>query len=126
MTRIQPVGKLGDYYMTLYEEVKALKVPVEQVRKLYGDVGVDIFEDRTPTILSKEDIKESKKLLNRIKAWWSGMNKFDYEPKDRLRDIILKYAHNKGAGTTKDIEKLFGQEGVRELKIMNTMGYVEM
>ena len=125
MTRIQPI-KLAGYNMTLFEEVKALKVPVEQVRKLYGDVGVDIFEDRTPTILSKEDIKESKKLLNRIKAWWSGMNKFDYEPKDRLRDLILKYAHNKGAGTTKDIEKLFGQEGVRELKIMNTMGYVEM
>ena len=111
--------------MTLFEEVSALKgMRTEQVRKLYGDVGVDIYVGKTPTILSPDEIKESKKLINRIKAWWSGMGKFDYENGDRLRDVILKYAHNKQAGKTKDIEIMFGSEGLRELTIMERMGYI--
>ena len=126
MTKIQPIKNLRGYNISLYEEVHSLRVPKEQVKKLYGEIGVDIFEGKTPTILSEEDIKESKKLINRVKAWWSGMNKFDYEQKDRLRDVILRYVYNKGAGKTKDIEKLFGQEGLSELKIMNKMGYIEI
>lgn len=126
MTKIQPVKNLRGYNMSLFEEVRSLSVPKEQVKKLYGDIGIDIFEGKTPTILSEEDIKESKKLINRVKAWWSGMNKFDYEEKDRLRDVILKYAYNKGSGKTEDIEKLFGEEGLSELKVMNIMGYIEI
>ena len=128
MTKIQPIGrKLSGYNMTLAEEIHSLRgMKTESVRKLYGDIGVDIFEGRKPSILSDNDKKESKKLINRIKAWWSGMNKFDFEQKDSLRDVILKYAYNKGSGKTEDIKKLFGQEGLSELKIMNKMGYIEI
>lgn len=126
MTKIQPIKKLAGYNMTLSEQVRSMKVPVEQVRRLYGDIGVDIYEGRTPSILSEDEIKKSKKLINRIKAWWSGMGNFEYEPQDRLRDVLLKYAYNKRCGKTKEIEKLFGEEGLRELKIMQKMGYIYM
>ena len=126
MTKIQPVKKLAGYNMTLYEEVKSLRCPVEHVRKLYGDIGVDIYEGRTPTILSEQEIKDSKKLINRIKKWWSGMGLYEYEPKDRLRDVILKYGCNKQTGKVEDIKKLFGDAGVSELEIMRKMGFIYM
>ena len=127
MTKITPVNKIRGYNMTLSEEVRSLgKMSVENVRKLYGDIGVDIYEGRKPTILSEQDIKESKRLINRIKHWWSGFGKFDYEPQDRLRDIILKYGCNKKAGLVKDIEKIFGSEGVSELEHLRKMGYIEI
>ena len=126
MTKIQPVKKLAGYNMTLYEEVKSLRCPVEHVRKLYGDIGVDIYEGRTPTILSEQEIKDSKKLINRIKHWWSGMGLYEYEPKDRLRDVILKYGCNKQTGKVEDIKKIFGDDGVSELEIMRKMGFVYM
>ena len=126
MTKIHPI-KLQGYNMSLYEEVHSLgKTTKEHVKKLYGDIGVDIFEGRKPTILSEDDIKESKKILNRIKAFWSGMGKYDYENGDRLRDVILKYAHNKNVGKVKDIENLFGESGVSELKFMAQMGYINI
>ena len=126
MTKIQPVKKLAGYNMTLYEEVKSLRCPVEHVRKLYGDIGVDIFEGRTPTILSEQEVKDSKKLINRIRKWWSGVGLYDYEQKDRLRDVILKYGCNKKCGLVKDIEKLFGSNGVAELDVMSKMGYINI
>ena len=127
MTKIQPVRKIAGWNMSLFEEVNLYKNHnIEYVRKRFGDIGADIYEGKKPTILSEEDIKESKKLINRIKAWWKGMKKCDYEDGDRLRDVILKYAYNKGFGKTKDIEKLFGDEGVSELKLMNKMGYIEI
>ena len=126
MVKIQPVKKVAGYNLSLYDEVRSLRVPAEQVRKLYGSVGVDIFEGRKPTILSEDDIKASKKWINRIKAWWSGMDKYDYEPGDRLRDVILKYAYNKKAGKTDEIRELFGESGVSELNVMARMGYIEI
>ena len=114
----------SSYNTTLYKNVKSLKVPLQQVRKLYGEIGVDIFEGRKPTILSNEEIAESKKIINRIKAWWSGMSKFDYEEGDRLSDVILKYASNKKSGSVKDIEIMFGQVGVKELEVMRKMGLI--
>ena len=126
MVKIQPVRKIAGYNLSLYDEVRSLRVPVEQVRKLYGSVGVDIFEGRKPTILSEDDIKASKKLINRIKTWWSGMSKYDYETNDRLRDVILKYALNKQSGKVDEIQELFGESGVSELKFMARMGYIEI
>ena len=123
MVKIHPVKKLSGYNMSLYEEVRHLRVPVEQVRKMYGTVGVDIFEGRTPSILSENELKKSKKLINRIKAWWAGSNIFDYEQGDRLRDVILKYAHNKQIGKIEEIRELFGDSGVNELNLMHHMGY---
>lgn len=125
MTIVRPVKKLIGYNMTLIDEVRTMRnVPVEDVRKLYGDIGVDIFEGRTPTILSEQDIKESKKLINRIKRWWSGRGKYEFEQKDRLRDVILKYGCNKEAGKVEEIKKLFGDAGVSELEAMRMMGYI--
>ena len=126
MVRIQPVKKMAGYNLSLYDEVRSLRVPVEQVKKLYGSLGVDIFEGRKPTILSEEDIKLSKKIINRIKAWWLGMGKYDYEIGDRLSDVILKYALNKHAGKVDEIRELFGESGVSELNVLSSLGYIEI
>ena len=127
MTKIQPVSrKLEGYNMTLAEEVHSLRrMNKESVRKLYGDIGVDIFVGRKPSILSQEDKKESKKLIYRIKAWWKGLGKLEYEENDRLRDVILKYTYNNKTGKTEEIRKLFGDKGVSELDIMYLMGYIK-
>jgi hypothetical protein len=127
MTKIQPVRKIAGYNMSLAEQVNLYRNhPRETVKMRFGEVGTDIYDGKKPTILSQEEIKESKKLINRIKNWWNGMGKFDYEEGDRLSDVILKYALNKQSGTVKDIEKLFGKEGVSELKVMSRMGYIEI
>lgn len=127
MTKIQPVRKIAGYNMSLAEQVNLYQHhPRETVKRRFGEVGTDIYDGKKPTILSQEEIKESKKLINRIKNWWNGMGKFDYEEGDRLRDVILKYALNKQSGEVKDIEKLFGEEGVSELKVMSRMGYIEI
>jgi len=128
--KIPAVNKIRGYNMTLYEEINSLgkSTTTERVSKLYGKIGVDIFEGKQPTILSEEDVKEAKKLKNRIKAWWSGTGKYDYQSQDRLRDVILKYACNKknGCGTVKEIEDMFGSEGKSELTVLARMGYMSI
>ena len=124
MTKVMAVK--NDIYMSFYNRVKSVEREPSFIREQFGKVGLDISEGRTPTILSNADIKESNKLVNRIKKWWSGFGKLDYEQNDRLRDIILKYAYNKKTGTIKEIEEMFGKEGVRELKSMHLMGLINI
>ena len=113
-----------EYYMTLYNRVKSMEQNPSLIRERYGSIGVDIFEGRTPTILTKEEMSDSKKLINRIKSWWNGTGKLDYEKKDRLSDTIMKYAYNKQKGTIKEVERLFGKEGAAELKRLSDIGMI--
>ncbi len=122
MTKVIPTTH--EVYRSFYDRVKSVEREPSFIREQFGKIGLDIYEGRTPTILSADDIRESKKLINRIKKWWSGTGKFDYEQNDCLFNIILKYALNKKSGTVKEIEEMFGKEGVSELKSMRYMGLI--
>jgi hypothetical protein len=96
----------------------------EKVRELYGSIGVDIFEGKDKiTILSDKDYKKSQKLIPRIIKWWSGNGKYDYEEKDSMKDLVMKYGCNEGSGTYAQIEEKFGKEGVRIADIFKIIGY---
>ena len=112
------------YYMTLCNRVKCYKRDAAFIREKFGKVGLDIYEGRTSTILSEAEQTRPKNLIERIKPWWNGNDKYDYEPKDRLSDLILKYGHNKQGGTVKEVEDLFGKEGVAELKLLSNIGMI--
>ena len=97
----------------------------EKVKKLYGDIGVDIFEGKDKiTILSDTNDKKSKTLINRIIKWWSGNEKLDYEENDSIKDLVHKYAYNQKRGTFSDIEEKFGQEGRKAADIFRIIGFL--
>ena len=97
----------------------------EKVKKLYGDIGVDIFEGKDKiTILSDKENQEPKNLMDRIINWWSGKGKLDYEEKDSVKDLVHKYAYNQKWGTFAEIEEKFGQEGRRVADIFKIIGFL--
>lgn len=96
----------------------------EKVKTLYGDIGVDIFEGKDKiTILSEEDYKQSNKLINKLIRYFSGKGKLDYDEKDSVKDLVLKYGYNNHRGTFDEIEEKFGQEGLRVAKLFKMMGF---
>ena len=95
-----------------------------EVKKMYGDIGVDIFEGKDKiSILPEEDIQKSKTLVSKFRKWWSGNCKFEYEEKDTLKDLVLKYGCNNTRVTSQEIEEKFGQEGRRIANLYEIMGY---
>ena len=111
--------------MTLKDRVLYSKrLPVQDIKRIYGTIGVDIFEGRKPTILSDVSIKKPKTIIERIKEWWNGGN-IDYEESDRLSDVLMKYAYIKKSGTVEEIRTMFGEEGVSELKFLKRIGMFE-
>ena len=109
----------------LKQVIKQMPNPTrESVKKMYGDIGVDIFEGKNKiTILSEKDYNKSQTILSKIKKWWSGTEKFDYEEKDSVKDLVLKYGYNNHSGTYEEIEEKFGREGLRIANIFKVMGY---
>ena len=109
----------------LKKVIKQMPNPTrENVKRLYGNIGVDIFEGKDKvTILSDKDVKNSKKLTSRIKKWWNRNSKLDYEENDSIKDLVLKYGHNNLRGTMDDIEEHFGKEGRRIAGIYKIIGY---
>jgi len=96
----------------------------EKIKELYGSIGVDIFEGKDKiTILSDKDYKKSQKLIPRIIKWWSGKGKYDYEEKDSMKDLVMKFGLNEGSGTYAQIEEKFGKEGIRIADIFKVIGY---
>ena len=95
----------------------------EKVKTLYGNIGVDIFEGKNKiTILSKEDYNKSQTFLSKIRKWWNGNGKFDYEEQDSVKDLVLKYGCNNISGTYAEIEEKFGKEGRRVADIFKLIG----
>ena len=94
----------------------------ENIKLLYGDIGVDIFDGKKNITILPE-YKKPQSFLSKAKKWLSGKNKLDYEEKDSVRDLVLKYAYNKKSGTYDEIEEKFGKEGLREADIYKVMGY---
>ena len=109
----------------LKQVIKQMPNPTrETVKQLYGNIGVDIFEGKAKiTILSDKDLKKSQTLLSKIRKWWSGSGKFDYEENDSVKDLVLKYGCNNRMGTYTELEEKFGQEGVRIADIFKIVGY---
>ena len=109
----------------LKQVIKQMPNPTrETVKQLYGNIGVDIFEGEAKiTILSDKDLKKSQTLLSKIRKWWSGSGKFDYEENDSVKDLVLKYGCNNRMGTYTELEEKFGQEGVRIADIFKIVGY---
>ncbi len=109
----------------LRQVIKRMPNPTrENVKKLYGDIGVDIFEGKDKiTILSDNDYKKSRSLIGRMIEWWAGSSKFDYEEKDSIKDLVLKYGCNNVQGSYDEIEQKFGQEGIRVANIYKKIGY---
>ena len=109
----------------LKQVIKQMPNPTrETVKQLYGNIGVDIFEGKAKiTILSDKDLKKSQTLLSKIRKWWSGSGKFDYEENDSVKDLVLKYGCNNRMGTYTELEEKFGQEGVRIANIFKIVGY---
>ena len=109
----------------LKQIIKQMPNPTrESVKKMYGDIGVDIFEGKDKiTILSDKDLKKSQTLLSKIRKWWSGSGRLDYEEKDCVKDLVLKFGCNNHSGTYEEIEEKFGQEGRKVAEIFRIIGY---
>lgn len=111
---------------SLTQEIKTLKKPTkETIKKLYGDFGVDIYEGKKqPTILTEKERKRN--IFDKIKTWFTGVAPDDYEEGDSLFDVVFKYVGNKKVGLEKDIEEKFGKEGIKKLRSLQRLGYVEI
>ena len=109
----------------LKQIIKQMQNPTrENIKKMYRDIGVDIFEGKDKiTILSEQDYKKSKSITAKIKSWFSWGGKYDYEEKDTVKDLVHKYGCNNIRGTYDEIEEKFGQEGRRVAEIFRIIGY---
>ena len=116
---------LGWERTSLKQVIKQMPNPTrESVKKMYGDIGVDIFEGKKKvTILPEKDLKAPAKLINKINNWLIGNGKVDYEEKDSVKDLVLKYGYNNIRCTYAELEEKFGQEGIRIANIFKVMGY---
>ncbi len=110
--------------ISLYDEVHSLgKTDVGHVRKLYGTVGADIFEGKTPSIVHRN--KKSKNIITRIKNWFQDRRKVDYEKGDSLWGLMFKYFYNNKKGSVDEIKTTFGERGAENLKRFKTIGYIK-
>lgn len=125
---ITPIGKdsISTGRTPLKNLIKQMQNPTKaEVKKLYGDIGLDIFEGKDKiTILTIKNDEQSKNFITKIMKWFNGMGKFDYEEKDSINDLVLKYACNGSFGTVNEIEEKFGQEGKKAAEIFKFMGYL--
>lgn len=115
-------------FQPLAMEIQQIKRPTtEKVRKLYGQLGVDIFQKKEQiSILDKKEQTPFRKFINRIKADLGFRYPMDYSKKDSICDVILKYMCNKKCGTTKEFEEMFGEKGLEQLRRYQSVGYVEL
>jgi hypothetical protein len=109
----------------LRQVIKQMPNPTkESVRKLYGNVGLDIFEGKSKITILPNNNKNANSLINRIYNWCIGNRKYDYEEKDSLNDLVLKHACNLTNDTSSEIENLLGQEGRKIADIYMVIGYL--
>ena len=98
----------------------------ENIKLLYGDFGVDLFEGKRKPPLVKQK-KESKnpivKIIDKIKDYFSS--KAEFEPDDTMYWVVNKYIFNEKKGFVKDIETKFGKKGMEVFGRLERMGYVE-
>ena len=113
--------------MTLYSEIMSIKKPnKEKVQKTYGSFGIDILEGKQPTLLEKKDRTGFMKFINSIKGFFGiGTQKYEYEPSDRMSDVMLKYLGNKKKVTSQEITEKFGEKGEETIQRFRRMGYAE-
>lgn len=111
----------------LYIEIQQVKKPTSaKIKKMYGQLGLDIFEGKEKiSILSDKENKPFKKFVNNIKAMFAMPVQFEYQKKDTMKDILLKYMFNKNSGTNKEIEEKFGEKGLECLQYFKLLEYVE-
>lgn len=123
ITPLEMIG-LNHKRMPLKQVIQQMPNPTKaNIRKLYGEIGVDIFEGKDRiTILSAKEYKKEQSLKNKVADWWCGSGKLDYEEKDSINDLVLKYGYNKIFGTYEEIERKFGQEGLKAADIFKLMG----
>ncbi len=114
------------YEKSLYQEIQKCKnLPIVSIKRMYGDFGVDIFEGKKQlTILSEKE--KHPNLMTRIVRWFTGNAPLEYEEGDSLLYVVFKYIGNKKAGLEKDIEAKFGEEGIKKLRSLQRLGYVEI
>lgn len=114
------------YEKTLYQEIQQNKnLPIISIKRMYGDFGVDIFEGKKqPTILSEKE--KNPNFIKKIVRWFTGNAPLEYEEGDTMFDVVFKYIGNKKAGLEKDIEEKFGEEGIKKLRSLQRLGYVEV
>jgi len=92
---------------------------------MYGQIGVDIYEGKEKvTILSKKENLKPAKLWNKFKEALGFKSKHDYEEKDTLGDVLMKYVYNKKHRKEADIENMFGEKGMEQFNKYKAMGYV--
>ena len=115
-------------FQPLAVEIQQIKHPTtEKVRKLYGQLGVDIFQKKEQiSILDKKEQTPFRKFINRIKSNLGFRYPMDYSKKDSMSDVILKYMCNKKFGTTKELAEMFGEKGLEQLRRYQSVGYVEL
>ena len=119
--RIEPLAGRTPIVKT----IKKMKT-VDEVRKEYGNLGVDIFENKPKiSILQPKDNTPIKRAINSIKGFLGiGTTKADYEPKDSIKDVMMKYFYNEKIATQKEISEKFGKKGMDCVIEMECMGYL--
>ena len=98
---------------------------VKFIRQNYGQLGLDIFENKkVPSILNKKDKSKFSRLINSIKQFFGFIGKEDYKESDSLNVAMFKYLYNNKQVKDTDIEKVFGKSGMELFEVFKSAGYV--
>lgn len=107
--------------------IKKLNPNHEVVKTMYGQLGYDLFEGKSVSLLENPQQKPTKLnffnavIMSRIKP---DKFKFEYNDGDPLWCVVLKYIANRNKGVGKeDLVKAFGQRGLQETETIKKFGF---
>ena len=112
---------------SLKNEIRSMQTSsLQEVRKLYGQLGVDIYQGkRNITILEPEKKRGLKYFINKVRYFLGTRYQKDYEPNDSLHVVVMKHIFNKGKVLDTDVKQKFGEKGLKKLESFIKLGYLE-
>lgn len=124
--KIQKLNLPMNEQTTLAYEIAKLRTPsLTTVKKLYGTLGVDIYQNKNNISI----LKTPKATPNIFCRFFRGIKNFffpmfEYEKKDTMFDVLLKHFHNEKILSEEDIQTRFGEKGIEEFEKMKAMNFI--